>query len=68
MKWSGSNRNTVLRMGDIDMALKVIATATDALVMLGLMGGQVKQKDNSNAIGYLLSYAIFAMNIMVIWR
>ena len=68
MKWSGSNRNTVLRMGDIDMALKVIATATDVLVMLGLMGGQVKQKDNSNAIGYLLSYAIFAMNIMVIWK
>lgn len=68
MKWSGSNRNTVLRMGDIDMALKVIATATDALVMLGLMRGQVKQKDNSNAMGYLLSYAIFAMNIMVIWR
>lgn len=55
-------------MGDTDMALKVIATATDALVMLGLMGGQVKQKDNSNAIGYLLSYAIFAMNIMVIWK
>lgn len=50
------------------MALKVIATATDALVMLGLMRGQVKQKDNSNAMGYLLSYAIFAMNIMVIWK
>nr|DAX05517.1 MAG TPA: hypothetical protein [Bacteriophage sp.] len=33
------------------MALKVIATATDALVILGLMGGQVKQKDNSNAMG-----------------
>lgn len=49
------------------MALKVIATATDVLVMLGLMGGQVK-KDNSNAMGYLLSYAIFAMNIMVIWK
>lgn len=57
-----------MRMGDIDMALKVIATATDVLVMLGLMGGQVKQKDNSNAMGYLLSYAIFAMNIMVIWK
>ena len=68
MKWSGSNRNTALRMGDIDMALKVIATATDALVILGLMRGQVKQKDNSNAMGYLLSYAIFAMNIMVIWK
>lgn len=68
MKWSGSSRNTALRMGDIDMALKVIATATDVLVMLGLMGGQVKQKDNSNAMGYLLSYAIFAMNIMVIWK
>lgn len=68
MKWNGSNRNTALMMGDIDMALKVIATATDVLVMLGLMGGQVKQKDNSNAIGYLLSYAIFAMNIMVIWK
>lgn len=68
MKWSGSNRNTALRMGDIDMALKVIATATDVLVILGLMGEQVKQKDNSNAMGYLLSYAIFAMNIMTIWR
>lgn len=68
MKWNGSNRNTALRMGDIDMALKVIATAIDALVMLGLMGGQVKQTDNSNAMGYLLSYAIFAMNIMVIWK
>lgn len=50
------------------MALKVIATAIDVLVMLGLMGGQVKQTDNSNAMGYLLSYAIFAMNIMVIWK
>lgn len=68
MKWSGSNRNTALMMGDIDMALKVIATAADALVILGLMGGQVKQKDNSNAMAYLLSYAIFAMNIMVIWK
>jgi hypothetical protein len=68
MKWSDSNRSTALRMGDIDMALKVIATAADVLVILGLMGGQVKQKDNSNAMGYLLSYAIFAMNIMVIWR
>lgn len=68
MKWSGSNRNIALRMGDIDMALKVIATAADALVILGLMRGQVKQKDNSNAMGYLLSYAIFAMNIMVIWK
>mgnify|MGYP003270976170 CR=1 FL=1 len=68
MKLSGSNRNTDLMMGDIDMALKVIATAADALVILGLMRGQVKQKDNSNAMGYLLSYAIFAMNIMVIWK
>ena len=68
MKWNDSNRNTALRMGDIDMALKVIATAADALVILGLMRGQVKQKDNSNAMGYLLSYVIFAMNIMVIWK
>lgn len=68
MKWSGSNRNTALRMGDIDMILNIIATATDVLVILGLMGEQVKQKDNSNAMGYLLSYAIFAMNIMVIWK
>ena len=68
MKLSGSNRNTDLMMGDIDMALKVIATAADALVILGLMRGQVKQKDNSNAMGDLLSYAIFAMNIMVIWK
>ena len=68
MKWNGSSRNTALRIGDIDMALKVIATATDALVILGLMGGQIKQKDNSNVRGYLLSYAIFAMNIMTIWR
>lgn len=50
------------------MALKVIATAADTLVILGLMREQVKQKDNSNAMGYLLSYAIFAMNIMVIWK
>lgn len=50
------------------MALKVIATAADALAILGLMRRQVKQKDNSNAMGYLLSYAIFAMNIMTIWR
>lgn len=50
------------------MALKVIATAADVLVILGLMREQVKQKDNSNAMGYLLSYAIFAMNIMVIWK
>nr|DAL47705.1 MAG TPA_asm: hypothetical protein [Caudoviricetes sp.]DAQ39889.1 MAG TPA: hypothetical protein [Bacteriophage sp.]DAQ95285.1 MAG TPA: hypothetical protein [Caudoviricetes sp.]DAU81649.1 MAG TPA: hypothetical protein [Caudoviricetes sp.]DAX50018.1 MAG TPA: hypothetical protein [Caudoviricetes sp.] len=55
-------------MGDIDMILNIIATAIDALVILGLMGGQVKQTDNSNAMGYLLSYAIFAMNIMVIWK
>ena len=34
------------------MVLKVIATAADALVILGLMRGQVKQKDNSNAAGY----------------
>ena len=68
MKWNDSNRNTALRMGDIDMALKVIATAADALVILGLMREQVKQKDNSNAMGYLLSYAIFAMNIIVIWK
>lgn len=50
------------------MILNIIATATDVLVILGLMGEQVKQKDNSNAMGYLLSYAIFAMNIMVIWK
>lgn len=50
------------------MALKVIATAADALVILGLMREQVKQKDNSNAMWYLLSYAIFAMNIMTIWK
>ena len=68
MKWNDLNRNAALRMGDIDMALKVIATATDALLILGLMREQVKQKDNSNAMGYLLSYAIFAMNIMVIWK
>ena len=68
MKWNDSSRNIALKMGDIDMVLKIIATAVDALVILGLMRGQVKQKDNSNAMGYLLSYAIFAMNIMTIWR
>lgn len=68
MKWNDSNRNTALMMRDIDMILKIIATATDVLVILGLMGGQVKQKDNSNVRGYLLSYAIFAMNVMTIWR
>ena len=55
-------------MGDIDMALKVIATAIDALVILELMRAQIKERDNSNAMGYLLSYATFAMNIMVIWK
>lgn len=68
MKWSGSNRNTAFRMGDIDMILNIIATAIDVIIILSLMMQQVKQTDNSNAIGYLLSYAIFAMNIMVIWR
>ena len=68
MKWSGSNRNTALRMGDIDMILNIIATVIDAIMILSLMMQQVKQTDNSNAIGYLLSYAIFAMNIMVIWK
>lgn len=55
-------------MGDIDMALKVIATAADALMILGLARGQIEKKDNSYVRGYLLSYAIFAMNIMTIWR
>lgn len=50
------------------MILNIIATAIDALVILGLIGGQVKQEDNSNAMGYLFSYAIFAMNIMTIWK
>ena len=68
MKWSGSNRNTALRMGDIDMILNIIATVIDAIMILSLMMQQVKQTDNSNAMGYLLSYAIFAMNIMVIWK
>ena len=68
MKWSGSNRNTALRMGDIDMILNIIATVIDVIMILSLMMQQVKQTDNSNAMGYLLSYAIFAMNIMVIWK
>lgn len=55
-------------MGDIDMILKIIATAIDSIMMLSLMMQQVKQTDNKCAMGYLLSYAIFAMNIMVIWR
>lgn len=50
------------------MILKIIATVIDAIMMLGLMIQQVKQTDNSNAIGYLLSYAVFAMNIIVIWK
>ena len=68
MKWNGSNRNTALMMGDIDMILNIIATVIDAIMILSLMIQQVKQTDNSNAMGYLLSYAIFAMNIMVIWK
>jgi hypothetical protein len=68
MKWSGSNRNTDLRIGDIDMILNIIATAIDVIMILSLMMQQVNQTDNSNAMGYLLSYAIFAMNIMVIWK
>ena len=55
-------------MGDIDMILNIIATAIDTITILNLMMQQVKQRDNSNAMGYLLSYAIFAMNIMVIWK
>lgn len=55
-------------MGDIDMILNIIATAIDVIIILSLMMQQVKQTDNSNAKGYLLSYSIFAMNIMVIWR
>lgn len=55
-------------IGDIDMILNIIATAIDAIMILSLMMQQVKQTDNSNAMGYLLSYAIFAMNIMTIWR
>ena len=68
MKWNGSNRNTALRMGDIDMILNIIATVIDVIMILSLMMQQVKQTDNSNAMGYLLSYSIFAMNIMVIWK
>lgn len=68
MKWNGSNRNTALMMGDIDMILNIIATAIDVIMILSLMMQQVKQTDNSNAMGYLLSYAVFAMNIMVIWK
>lgn len=68
MKWNDSNRNTALRMGDIDMILNIITTAIDAIMILNLMMQQVKQTDNSDAIGYLLSYAIFAMNIIVIWK
>ena len=50
------------------MILNIIATAIDAIMILNLMIQQVKQTDNSNAMEYLLLYAIFAMNIMVIWR
>ena len=55
-------------MGDIDMILNIIATAIDVIMILSFMVQQVKQTDNSNAMGYLLSYAVFAMNIMVIWK
>ena len=68
MKWSGSNRNTALKMGDIDMILNIIATVIDAIMILSIVMAQVKQTDNKYAIGYLLSYTIFAMNIMVIWK
>lgn len=50
------------------MILNIITTAIDAIMILNLMMQQVKQTDNSDAIGYLLSYAIFAMNIIVIWK
>lgn len=46
-------------MGDIDMILNIIATAIDVIMILSLMMQQVKQTDNSNAMGYLLSYSIF---------
>ena len=68
MKWNGSNRKTALMMVDIDMILNIIATVIDVIMILSLMVQQVKQTDNSNAIGSLLSYAIFAMNIIVIWK
>ena len=68
MKWSDSNRNTALRMGDIDMILNIIATVIDAIMILSLVMAEVKQTDNKCTIGFLLSYAIFAMNIMVIWK
>lgn len=41
-------------MGDIDMILNIIATAIDVIMILSLMVQQVKQTDNSNAIGHLL--------------
>lgn len=50
------------------MILNIITTAIDAIMILNLMMQQVKQTDNSNAIVYLLLYAIFAMNIIVIWK
>ena len=50
------------------MILNIIATVIDAIMMLSLVMAQVKQTDNKYTIGYLLSYAIFAMNIMVIWK
>lgn len=68
MKWNDSSRNTVLKMGDIDMVLKVIATAVDALMIFALAGVQIKEKDNSCVRAYLLLYAILTMNILTIWE
>ena len=55
-------------MGDIDMILNIIATVIDIIMILSLMIQRVKQTGNSDGVGCLLSYAIFAMNIMVIWK
>lgn len=55
-------------MGDIDMILNIIATVIDVIMILSLMIQQVKQTDNKCATGYLISYAIFTINIMVIWK
>lgn len=50
------------------MILNIIATVIDVIMILSLVMEQVKQTDNKCTIGYLLSYVIFAMNIMVIWK
>ena len=68
MKWNDSSRSIVLRMGNIDMVLKIIATVLDISIMLCLAAGQRKTNNRISDLGYLNTYLIFAVNVIAIWR